>query len=252
MKKINISDVISFYDKSTLVYYKQTGGYIQGYSTPEGFLAKYLIEKLNISKDDVILDAGCGMGKLSIDIAKIIDVKIIGITISSVQKKIADELIEKENLTNRITIILLNFHYLNDYFKKETFDKIIFNESLFHSSQLKSVLSGASFVLKKNGILYAKDIYTNDTGFNIIKKIKNSRVINKIYKNYSYKSQKPTDILVLIKMLNFHLLSFDSPPYEADFNATINFEKEFGFDTYKSMTKIKATHWRELVIGKKD
>ena len=132
----NTHKVKEFYEKSTEVYFNVTGGYIHGYASSEGFnLGKHLADKL-INDKDYILDAGCGMGKLSIDIAQnTSETKIQGITISPVQVSIANRLIQEAKLSDRIIIQTADFHHLNDLFKNETFNVIIFNESLFHSKK---------------------------------------------------------------------------------------------------------------------
>src|SRR5207237_9048199 len=49
-----------------------------------------MAEKLNITKDDVVLDAGCGVGGSSIWLAKQFGCKVTGITLSSKQIMLAN------------------------------------------------------------------------------------------------------------------------------------------------------------------
>ncbi len=76
--------------------------------------------KLRLKPGEKLLDVGCGWGNFAIYAAKYYGVQVIGITLSSEQKKYADEWIEKEGLQQDIEIKILNYRDLG----KEQFDKI--------------------------------------------------------------------------------------------------------------------------------
>lgn len=76
-----------------------------------------------ISKDFVVLDAGAGMGRTSIPLARIVK-KVIAFDSSFLRVKFLKKRAEKENLLN-IDVLVANFFDLP--FKKESFDLIVMN-----------------------------------------------------------------------------------------------------------------------------
>lgn len=129
----NTSKVKSLYEDATDVYLKTTGYYIHGCAAPEGFnLPKHILDLLNVKEGGCVLDAGCGMGLMLIEMSKIRpDIKFYGITISERQIEICNELKIKYQ-ANNVEFVLGDFHYLSNYFEKESMDAVYFNESLFH------------------------------------------------------------------------------------------------------------------------
>lgn len=246
--------VREFYEKSTEVYFKLTGGYIHGYATSDEFnIGKYFLEKKIIKEGDLILDAGCGMGKVAIDIVQNIPLThVIGLTISPKQIEIGHKLISEANLNNKIKLLIGDFHHLKTLFPQQKFDVLIFNESLFHANNVKQVLEQAFYVLKPGGVLYSKDIYRNSFTFNPFLNLKILKITNMISKNYHYIPQYKKNIEKFAINAGFKIISFDMPSYNADFNKTIEFEKKFGLNTYRYIAKTHATHWRELICKKNE
>lgn len=239
----------SFYDKNTSIYIEQTGGYIHGYATPEGFLSNFLNENF-IKGSKVILDAGCGIGKLSTEIASINnEVNINALTISEKQYCIGKKLIHENNIQDRVHIELGDFHQLSKIYPENYFDRIIFNESLLHSKNIDLVLSETYKVLKKGGMVYSKDIYQNAT-CNLIEFLDYKKVVRKINRNYHYYPINTRKMEKKCKSANFEIISFIQPAYKSDFLVMVEFEKRAKLNTYKFIEKINATHWRELLLKK--
>ena len=111
-------------------------------------------------------------------------------------------------------------------------------------------MSQAFYKLKPGGWLYAKDIYKNPPTKNLFFNLKMKKVINKIQANYHYYPQYKKRIENDVIKLGFEIISFENPSYPSDFNKTIEFEKKYGIDTYKYISKTNATHWRELICRK--
>ncbi len=100
---------------------------------------------LNPKKDEIILDAGCGNGKLSLEIAKKCK-KIYGVDIS---RNAFAKIIKKAPKN----LILKKMNIENLKFKRNFFDKIVCVETLEHVLNPKKVLKEFSRVIKRGGFL---------------------------------------------------------------------------------------------------
>ena len=110
-----------------------------------------LISKLQLSKNNVVLDAGCGRGTTSCYIAKKHGINIIGIDIVPFELKIAREKSEEFNLNNKVRF--LRRDYSDTKFPKNYFDKVFTLETLVHSPDLKKTLHEFRRILKPKGRL---------------------------------------------------------------------------------------------------
>ena len=81
---------------------------------------QHIIKKLNIKKDQKVLDIGCGWGGLAIEIAKKTDCEVTGITLSENQLKYATQKAKELNLDNQVKFKLIDYRELN-----EKFDRIV-------------------------------------------------------------------------------------------------------------------------------
>lgn len=79
-----------------------------------------ICRKLRLKKGEKLLDIGCGWGNFAVFAAKHYDVEVTGITLSTEQKKYAENWIKKENLSHKIKIRILNYRDLGT----RVFDKI--------------------------------------------------------------------------------------------------------------------------------
>jgi len=80
----------------------------------------HIIKKLNIKKNQKILDIGCGWGSLAIDIAKSAQCEVTGITLSENQLDYCVKKAKKMNLENQVTFKLMDYRELD-----EKFDRIV-------------------------------------------------------------------------------------------------------------------------------
>lgn len=136
-------------------YEKKWGekGYKKGYALQGINISKiYHKERSNSAykflkpkKEEVILDAGCGEGKLSLKIAKKCG-KIYAVDISSNAFKKTKEKSPKNLIFKKMNIENLKF-------KEDYFDKIVCVETLEHVLNPKKVLKEFSRVLKRKGTL---------------------------------------------------------------------------------------------------
>ena len=81
---------------------------------------QHIIKKLNIKKDQKVLDIGCGWGGLAIEIARKTDCEVTGITLSENQLKYATQKAKELNLDNQVKFKLIDYRELN-----EKFDRIV-------------------------------------------------------------------------------------------------------------------------------
>ena len=80
----------------------------------------HIIKKLNLKKNQKVLDIGCGWGSLAIEIAKQSQCEVIGITLSENQLKYCKESAKKHNLENQVQFKLLDYREM-----KEKFDRVV-------------------------------------------------------------------------------------------------------------------------------
>jgi tocopherol O-methyltransferase len=116
---------------------------------------KFLAETVGIKPNDVILDAGCGIGGSAIWLAKNYDTKVVGITISEKQLKEAKNL----SLKNKVDLAT-NFYkrdFLNSGFNDGSFSVVWAIESVCHAEDKKDFLKEAYRLLKNDGRLVVDD-----------------------------------------------------------------------------------------------
>jgi cyclopropane-fatty-acyl-phospholipid synthase len=82
----------------------------------------YLLHKLQLKRDQRVLDIGCGWGRLAVTAAKKYGVKVVGITLSQEQLKGARKLAKEAGISNLVTFKLANYQ---DLASKQKFDRII-------------------------------------------------------------------------------------------------------------------------------
>lgn len=82
----------------------------------------YLAEKAHITKDDKVLDAGCGIGGSSIWLAQNIECNVVGVTISDKQVTRAKQFAKKHAVDSKVKFF--NENFTNTKFYNESFDVV--------------------------------------------------------------------------------------------------------------------------------
>jgi cyclopropane fatty-acyl-phospholipid synthase-like methyltransferase len=113
-----------------------------------------------ITKHDVALDAGCGVGGSAIWMAKNIGCKVTGISLSKRQVSLATESAKKEKVDHLVTF--LQKDYTATGFADNSFDVIWAIESVCYVKDKSEFLKEANRILKKGGRLVVVDIYKAD------------------------------------------------------------------------------------------
>ena len=88
--------------------------------TAQNSKIQHIIKKLNIKKNQKVLDIGCGWGGLALEIARKTDCEVTGITLSENQLKYATQKAKELNLDNQVKFKLIDYRELN-----EKFDRIV-------------------------------------------------------------------------------------------------------------------------------
>ncbi len=114
-----------------------------------------VVEYLDLQKFDTVLDAGCGVGGVSVFLAETLGCHVTGITLSPVQLNKANMLKQQSSAES-----LLSFA-INDYTKTpyvdESFTKIFAIESLCYSEKPTLFLREAYRLLKPGGKIIIMD-----------------------------------------------------------------------------------------------
>lgn len=188
--EVNFDDIIEYYSEATDQYagwgdnFNMHFGYYQCGMNPfnlEPMLENFnrqVVEslKLSSSKDNHVLDMGCGVGGTTRFCAKQANIKsVTGITIVASQIQQAIELLKNHSFECEVTYELQNYHNTN--FDNSSFDGVYAMESACHSGEMdkRSIISEAFRVLKPGARFVMSD------GF-----LKSQRPLNFIL-NYCYK-----------------------------------------------------------------
>lgn len=170
---INNKEIEKYYDEVTPMYVKDYGCVYQAcVLDTETYLKDtldYFLKKLNIKPNDIILDAGCGVGMVSMYFAlNIPDTIYHGITISQKQVDMANGFIKNNKLENRVFIKKGDFHNLP--YQKNFFDKICFFESGCYSNNLNNLVNQVVKTIKNGGTLLIKDLFLSKKRKNLTNK----------------------------------------------------------------------------------
>jgi cyclopropane fatty-acyl-phospholipid synthase-like methyltransferase len=121
---------------------------------------KYVIDRLDIKPDDVVLDAGCGVGGTAIFIAEKYKSKVFGISLVKKQINNAKENAKKRNVSENTFFSVQSYNSTN--FADEKFSKIYAIESACHAEDKKLFIKEAYRTLKPGGKLVVCDYFVNE------------------------------------------------------------------------------------------
>ena len=121
---------------------------------------KILSQKAGISKDDIVLDAGCGIGGSSIWLAKNIGCKVTGISLSQKQVNTANALAQREGVEHLAKFFVKDF--TDTGFADAGFTVIWAIESVCHAPDKAAFLKEAYRLLTKGGRLILADFFKQE------------------------------------------------------------------------------------------
>lgn len=118
-----------------------------------------IIDASDIKPNQIILDAGCGVGSLTFEIAsQQPTVKVFGIDIVKKHILLANRF--KSTLEDpNVTLSLQDYH--NTSFPNSFFDRVIFCESFIHSKNKQKLIEEAYRLLKTSGKIILSDVLMN-------------------------------------------------------------------------------------------
>jgi len=116
-----------------------------------------LAEIAKITKDDRVIDLGCGYGTSSIWLAKNIGCRVTGITLSEKQVATAKELARKNGVDHLADFYAMDFNATT--FPDGSFDVAFAIESLCHSEDKQKLLKEVYRIIKPDGRLIDADGY---------------------------------------------------------------------------------------------
>ncbi|HEY9651532.1 MAG TPA: methyltransferase domain-containing protein, partial [Coleofasciculaceae cyanobacterium] len=149
-----------------------------------------------------LLDAGCGVGGPSIDIAQHIEsLKIDAITLSPAQAKTARELVQQAGLTDRIQIHVGDFHYLP--FADAVFDLVFFFESSGYSYDHQRLFFEVYRVLRPGGTLYIKEPFSKEPPLSN----QEQQELEELNRLYVYKIPTMSEFVTAISRAGFQSIS---------------------------------------------
>jgi len=147
-------------DKSKSLHYGYWDTSTKNFDEALQNINKVLARYANISKEDMVLDAGCGVGGSSIWLAKNVGCKVTGISLNDEQVKQANAFAQKENVEQ-----LVNFEY-NDYtcthYPTGSFDVVWAIESVCYGADKSEFIKEAFHLLKEGGRLIVADFFKRD------------------------------------------------------------------------------------------
>jgi tocopherol O-methyltransferase len=162
----HLDQVADYYDRMTesyLRYSGQTLGWHFGlWGDPQCTLEDALINSNRILTKDcdlrpnqLVLDAGCGVGGLAFYLVQTFGVYVIGITICQRHVDMATQLAKERSLNHKVEFRLLDFMNLD--FEDESFDFVFNQESFCYALNKKNYLKGVYRVLRPGGRWQAVD-----------------------------------------------------------------------------------------------
>lgn len=229
-------NVKNYYNKWTPKYLESGYGNIIQAHRPANVeeLLDYIAEKSGIKNGMRILDAGCGVCGPAIYFAKKFDVQITAITISEKQVEIAQKLIKEANLSDKIEVLLADYHNLKTLFNKNSFDLAIMLESYGHSQSPKKIFEGLEFVLNKEAHVYIKDYFKKPLTGSKERKKAMKRVIKNMNDVYSYNLPSLEETIQLIRDTDLELkyITRNQLPLQND-ESVLSFEEIHGIDLFE-------------------
>lgn len=112
---------------------------------------------LGLKPNDLVLDAGSGMGGLAFHLAERHGVRVVGVTLCADHAKASNRLAAQRGLAGRIGFELMDFMDLD--FPDDTFDAVLCQESFCYAHDQARFLAGVRRILKPGGRWRALDVF---------------------------------------------------------------------------------------------
>ncbi len=117
-----------------------------------------LAARAGVQPGESLLDAGCGVGGPSVDLANAFgDVRIDAVTISPVQAASARDRIVAAGVSDRVSVHVGDYHELP--FEDQSYDLVFFFESSNYSYDPARLFAEMFRLLRPGGRIYIKDLF---------------------------------------------------------------------------------------------
>lgn len=172
------AEIAEFYDGASVMADKYFCGYQrQGYWYDEADdapmeegakrLTRKIVDLLGLRPGESLLDAGCGTGTATVDIAGEYDARVTGITISPAEAAKAHARAQEQGVSGQVRFEVADYHSLP--FPENHFDALVAFESLFNAYDLDKALLEFHRVLRPGGRVAMSEI-AKATEFSPLKK----------------------------------------------------------------------------------
>ncbi len=146
-------------------------------------LYDFLVDSFDFKQKKSILDCGCGVGFGTLLMAKKLNAKFTGISVSTTEIESARENLEQEKSLQNVNFECKSF----DDLSAEKYDAIIAIESLKHSPELSKSLFSVLNSLKKGGEIYIiEDVLVKDTNSSAAQNLMKDWVLARLYSEKDY------------------------------------------------------------------
>ncbi len=120
---------------------------------------EYIGRDLDVQKNDIVLDAGCGVGGTSIWMTEKYGAKVVGINIVEKQVNLANKYAKGRKADNLVSFVLGD--YCKTQFPDSSFDKIFAVESVCHTGDKEAFVMELYRLLKPGGKFCIYDYFVN-------------------------------------------------------------------------------------------
>ncbi len=147
-------------DKSSSLHYGYWDAATKNFHEALLNINAILSKKININKEDIVLDAGCGIGGSSVWLAKNIGCNVTGISLSNKQVNTANQRATKNEVENLATFYQKDFTQTG--FTNESFSVVWAIESVCHAQDKSQFINEAFRLLNKSGRLVLADFFKKE------------------------------------------------------------------------------------------
>lgn len=136
-----------------------------------------MASRIGVTRGDLILDVGCGVGGTALWLAETFNVQVVGVNIACGQIDRARRYARERALEHVVTFECKDF--LETGFPDDRFDVVWAQESILHTSQKRAVLKEVYRLLKPGGRLIVEDLFISRQPSSV----KENRLLKSIYSN---------------------------------------------------------------------